>query len=609
MDSPDDELDVDLAEPVIHIPTRGHSRSHSGYAHASQQLRQRHAQVGPPTNRGATVHHVSALKFKKRKSRSKPTTQTPKEGAKENDGKRKRAGTPPLLSMARLARSNMTLLTTLGEGRLDPFDVYPQKNLPHYIQALIDHTLNHVINAYLATDHPREAQQVRSMIIGEVMSDPLMWYPVMMSGITHYAFVHQTSRPDYSLGENYASKSYRLLRLSYKTQTLAHIRADIERNNGVPSEAALLAMSTLMSHGCNANDDLAFTQRPDPIQMRKAFGTATDMHYYSSITFDTHHWFSLVRYLLDKRGGMQSIKWPLMQQALMLVDTTTAWRRFEPPSLPLLLPTSLCVGIAGHRPDELANMQMRRMLSGLPLLWRTSPEQPHAGLYQCLQHMRTIMVRYNQYQRRHATKQTAQTPDVRLIIYTRSAILHDLLELSVLTTKGTGVDAIYELVRHGALAVMQLVLFPIASVNETPRRVLEQLVPLLELCRKFQLADEETENPSTDTSHAVVANSVDVSGSLVLWVWMLAGMLAVEHFQATQDYLWMDRLAPFVEDIAIKAEKSSWSLVKDVMETFLWLESECDGVGKQWWIYACLSSDAKRRERERNSPGLQHAEP
>lgn len=500
--------------------------------------------------------------------------------------------------MARFARSNMTLLTSLGAGRLDPFDVYPQKNLPHYIQSLIDHTLNHVINAYLATDRRREAEQIRSLIIGEVMSNPLMWYPVVMSGITHYAFVHEQSRPNRTLSENHASKYHRLLRLSYKTQTIAQIRLDIERNNGVPSEAALLAMSTLMSHGSNATDDLSFAQYVDPIQMRKAFGTATDMHYYSSMTFDTTHWFSLVRYVLHKRGGMQSIKWPLMQQALMLVDTTMAWRRLEPPSLPLLVPTSMIVGIAAHRPDEIANMQMRKLLSGLPVLWRTSPEQPHAGLYLCLQHMRTLVVRYNQYQRRRNLTEPAQVPDERLIIYSRGSVLHDLMELPVLTTKGTGADSVYELVRHAALAFMQLVLFPIASLNEIPRKILEQLLPLLELCRKVQFADLDDEVPSTEVPVSLAPDSTAVSGSLVLWTWMLAGMLAVEHFQAKQDHQWMDRLAPFVEEIAIKPEKSSWSMVKDVMDTFLWLDSECDGVGKQWWIYACLWVDSRRRENE-----------
>ena len=507
----------------------------------------------------------------------------------------------------RLASSNMNMLTTLDAGRLDPFDVYPQSNLPKYLQSLIDHTLNHVINAYLASDKRQEAEHTRALIIGEALADPLMWYPVMMSGITHFAYVHEQAQPDRSLTENHAGKVHRLLRLSYKTETIRQIRAALERENGVPSDATLLAISTLMSHGSSHNDDLVFSKQADPIQMRKAFGTATDMHYYSSITFDYEHWYSIVRFIKKVRGGITGIRWPLMQQTVQLIDTTVAWRNLESPSLSALVPTSMIVSIATHRPDEIANSQMRNSLSSLPPGWRTSPEHPHADLYQCLQHMRTLVTRYNQYQRRLTITQANLRPDHRLIIYTRGLVMHDLLELPALTTDGQGATGTYELIRHAALAFMQLVLFPVTSVNNLPHKILTQMHPLLQLCWKVQ-ADQERNassiyaeidyfKPLTSPSSKAAREDAHVTGSLVLWAWMLAGMLAFEHLQTQQDSTWVDALAPMVDDFAIRPEKGSWSMVKGVMETFLWLASECDGPGQRWWNYACLWIDARRRER------------
>lgn len=48
----------------------------------------------------------------------------------------------------------------------------------------------------------------------------------------------------------------------------------------------------------------------------------------------------------------------------------------------------------------------------------------------------------------------------------------------------------------------------------------------------------------------------------------------------------------------VKAEKASWPLVKDTMHTFLWLDSECDPQGRQWWNYACLWLQPRQRESE-----------
>lgn len=496
----------------------------------------------------------------------------------------------------------MTMLAALDARQLDPFNVYPQSKLPQYLQALIDHTLIHIVNPWLASDRRQEAEHARAELISQCVAEPLVWYPIMMAGITHYSYVHQQALPHRSPTENHAGKIHRMLRLSYKTKAIAQICAALQRDNGVPSDAALLAMSLLMAHGSSQNDDLAFAKLDDPIQMRKAFGTATNMQYYSSILFEAQHWQSVVRFINNVRGGICGIHWPLMQQSLQLIDTAIAWRNLQQPLLGLSVPTSRIMATASHQPDKIADAQMRKLLSGLPLTWRTSPEQPHANLYLCLQHIRALVVRYDQYQRHQTSTQADLRPDLRLIIYTRSMVLHDLLELPIITTNGGGADGIYELIRHSALVFMQLVLFPIASSNQLARKILEEMHPLLALCWKVQ-ANQSASKPSLNhyidtmaATNRLEPDRAELSKSLLLWAWILAGMLAFEHLQAQQDSAWVDVLAPMVDNFAIRPEKASWSEVKSVMETFLWMQSECDGPGQRWWNYACLWLDAKKRE-------------
>jgi hypothetical protein len=56
----------------------------------------------------------------------------------------------------------------------------------------------------------------------------------------------------------------------------------------------------------------------------------------------------------------------------------------------------------------------------------------------------------------------------------------------------------------------------------------------------------------------------------------------------------MDALAPLLEELSIKPEKDAWPMVTGMMETFLWLDSECTRVGREWWNYACLACAVRR---------------
>lgn len=103
-------------------------------------------------------------------------------------------------------------------------------------------------------------------------------------------------------------------------------------------------------------------------------------------------------------------------------------------------------------------------------------EAPYARLYEVVQRTRTLIMRFNQWQWQRERK---WRPDLMQIHFTRVLILYDLLHLQRLDPASTGLQMTYDLCRHGCLAFMQLVLFPIATNNDRPNKLLSATLPVL----------------------------------------------------------------------------------------------------------------------------------
>jgi hypothetical protein len=196
----------------------------------------------------------------------------------------------------------------------------------------------------------------------------------------------------------------------------------------------------------------------------------------------------------------------------------------------------------------------------------------YARLMVRLKHMRCIIVDYEQWQRLQPA--IANLPDIRRIYWLRHFLLHDILSLPMVSQRlgGSKTELGYELCRLSCLAFMQLVIYPLASMNQMPSKILSKIVPVLDLW-------------TMPVEGKIL--SQDYPG-VFLWALVLASMLAFEHYETSNDPVWMDRVAKYFDRVHIKAEKSSWPSVKSIVGNFLWLDSECDGPGQRAWNYACL---------------------
>lgn len=462
-------------------------------------------------------------------------------------------GVPPDLSTS--------LLTALGAGRLDPFQVYCKKDLPTYVHGVLDHYLHHVCCSFTLAAHGIAQNIVMSYVMGHAMRDPLTWYAIILAGVTHYMFVH---------GEQGISDEIRLLRLSYKTQAMAEIRQNITESPDHVSESTLFAINTLANHG---GAEFAKGFRHDRIQNSKAFGVANNVNYYSTVNIEWEHWNTLTR-LMRQRGGPSTLSHPDNipgfppspgPGCLTTSDTMIAWRFLRCPEFPLFVNTNQVIGLQPIESDVLAIAHGRKLSSGFPTMPKSNMH--FRRLTALLKNTHKLVVDYEQYQRG-----AAKTLDLRLLYWTRLMLLHDLLLLPDLDASDNPMDLIYELCRNCLLAFMQLILCPIVASNRMPEKILKQLLPVLQ---KSTIA---IHGRTLDREHP----------SLFLWALLLAGMLAMEHYQTQNDPALLDEVSMFIGRIPVKAEKNSWSIASKVAQTFLWLESECEGPGKRYWDYACL---------------------
>jgi hypothetical protein len=489
------------------------------------------------------------------------------------------SGSPPVMeassrsSTASPSHGMYLLNTALGAGRLDPFQVYCKRDLPLYVHRILDHFLNFVCTTFTLADKPHELDVVRAYVMGWAMKDPLTWYAIITSGVTHFMYSH---------GSLSVPNEVHMLRLSYKTEAMKELRHTLIQERENVSDRTIFAINTLAVHA-GVVIDKGFTQ--DRIQFSKALGRANSMDYYSTIDHVHEHWNMQVK-LMRPRGGPNGISQPNNIRGyppspgpgcLTIADIVIAWRNLRCPEFPLPTGTFQVINAQGFDRDATAADMKRRLLSGIPALPKNTMH--FRRLNTLLQHIRTLVVDFDQYQRGSA----GPGFDLRLLYWTRLMLLHDVLLLPEMTASENPNDLIYELCRLGLTAFMQLVLVPIVASSRLPEKILKQLLPILRKCHA------PLHGRILDREHP----------SLFLWCAALAGMLAMEHYQSLNDSTLLDEVSVLFENVPLKTEKSSWPLAADILRTFIWLDSECDAPGQRYWNYACLFLTELRREGSR----------
>lgn len=456
----------------------------------------------------------------------------------------------------------VTPFSVLSAARYDPFDVYCKQELPMFIHEILNHHLTHVCAFFSLSTALDSINATRNHILSHAINDPLSWYTVVFAAATHYAYVHRRQ----------PSKQAENLRLSYKTYAMQEIRADIKRNHGRASERVIFGINTLAAHGfCEDLNDMHY----DPIQERKVFGTANEIHYYSSMETTGYHWSMLIK-LASERGGPGTLHCADVDNyppspgpgCLNIMDTLNAWRELRAPIFDMEVSSKDALAQRTHKPDDAAIALSKKLTSGFDTAHFHSKEM--TDLVKVIEHTRELLVDFDQHQRGGENR-----PAIRLLYWARMLVLCDLLRVPDHSVQdaATNPEILYhEICRISCIAFYQLVLFPIMSMNRMPEKILSRLFPMLELCIK------------------------PINGQLLIhdqpwlyfWALILGSLLAFEHYQSTGDSDLMDQMAAYFEHGPIKHDRHAWPAVKKAVSSFIWLDSECDGPGEQVWKYVCM---------------------
>jgi hypothetical protein len=198
----------------------------------------------------------------------------------------------------------------LGQGRLDPFNVYPTENVSTYVHEVLDHgalqkslRLYLCLRTYAALNYtwPRVSpfgrpatNPVKRAWMGMAMANPVSFYSFVFAAALHHAYEHDWVIP------TSASK----LILSYKTKAISLVNDAIQTIDVEISEALLVSILILAAHGPRAITGESETSTAEAVS---PLAKTQNIEFYSRLGFDSMH-INALRVLVKRRGGLSSIQ-------------------------------------------------------------------------------------------------------------------------------------------------------------------------------------------------------------------------------------------------------------------------------------------------------------
>ncbi len=238
-----------------------------------------------------------------------------------------------------------------------------------------------------------------------------------------------------------------------------------------------------------------------------------------------------------------------------------------------MAPTSYYISLRTHSPDEDATFLAKRLVSGIVSMPNDAGELD--SLLEIAKHASIVSMDLDQYQRSRKAPQDRQTnlPDICHVNFTRWCVLHDSLTLPVRAIRDSHrlADLIYELLRLTILAYCAIVLVPMPPSRPLPGMIAAKLEDVLDACVNSKVSDSpHVQQPSLFLSSVI-----------------LGGICAVQAPEADVRKRLANRFVDFVEYVSVKPDPHAWPIVTNILSDFLWLGSECDEPGKEFWTLAC----------------------
>lgn len=368
---------------------------------------------------------------------------------------------------------------------------------------------------------------MKKQVMAQTVASATFLYSNIYAAATHLAL---TQANPYIPEENL------MLRFDYKTAALQAISRDLEAADPQLPIQAMLVLATFGD--AEQLQPLTSRRRIPPL------ASVCELDFYSRLPYCRAHLHALFD-LIEQRGGLTAIERPGLASALALNDLVTSFYTLQAPRFALL-----------------------KSYHSITACWRTSIDNsssvrtswgsafsrlPSHRMFERLRATISKIVMVSTHYER--CWETMEISVLHEILPARNAALHDLLCLPP-SHVATADDCLYEICRHTAFAYMALALHPISRENSPNSELAKRLRALL--------------------SSASFHDLWSTYSSLLLWAAMLGGIMA----KNTDMRSWYVR---YLARSGVKHTLVTWSSLRDLLSTYLWLDSECEEEGLALW--------------------------
>lgn len=467
-----------------------------------------------------------------------------------------------------------SLLDVLSASHDDPFSSAAIGNVSRTVRQILHHAVMHQWTMFATPTSITDTTIVKRDLMSYALNDIAAYKAMVYAGASHQAFAR--SRPEDS---DHLDPGRLRLKHDVVRALLDAIR---QVGTGTIPDELLVAVVVMASHGSGEmvkKEDLGLFRH------RRSLIPILDAEYYGALDVGIEHVSALFD-LVTRKGGVASIRSPVLRVAILRTDVLFAYREFRAPRLARFESLQQSIALCTWPLDTQARDTAKILGADLPRLLALTGDDQHCKiLTDAYNALKMLTIYIDQLHRQQEVD--LEQRDLRLIprtddlIQLRFVAMWEMLNLpekSIYMSSLTTLDhqnLLFDLFRVAFFCYNQAWLWYVVSrKGRIPRQILDKALPLLE---------------------AATTRSTDCSGSLAtrypdffVWVVVLCIMLAYEEYYQTGSDNHMLSLVPPLRSTKIMPVIDSWDGVLKIMRGHLWSDLQCDMTGREAWKHFCF---------------------
>ena len=193
--------------------------------------------------------------------------------------------------------------SSLSQSRTDPFNSFPEQEMSPFLQRVLDHALVHTWPSTI----PVKGNNSLENPINAAWLQSCMQFPVVFHAFLYAASLQLLAA---CRGQELV-RSASWLRFDHYQKAITLVNKQIRELDGPPSDALMMAVTTLAVHGRRADTPLPECHPQSPL------ATQGYLHMYGQMLTEERHVQGLVE-LIQRKGGIAGIETYGMAETIAL---------------------------------------------------------------------------------------------------------------------------------------------------------------------------------------------------------------------------------------------------------------------------------------------------